>query len=204
LLSWPYYLPLQREAEEMGVLPVNFNFVSGIAAIHSQTDRSQVNSYRETLENLRDCLYVVAQTESADSLPRSFILARILIVDDRESMRGALKTFVALNPDWTVCGEAADATEATAKATELRPDLIIMDYKMPGSDGLVAADGIFRVLPDIPIVMLTLFKTSELEQAANLMGIRYVVGKEEGVPTLLSAIENELSRSAPQLAGGPS
>jgi DNA-binding NarL/FixJ family response regulator len=131
-------------------------------------------------------------------------LARILIVDDRESMRGALKTFVALNPEWTVCGEAGDADEATARATELRPDLIIMDYKMPGSDGLTAADGIFRALPNIPIVMLTLFKTDELEHAANLMGIRYVVGKEEGVPTLLSAIENELSRSAPQLAGGPS
>ena len=131
-------------------------------------------------------------------------MARILIADDSESMRGALKTFVALNPEWTVCGDAGDANEAIAKAKELHPDVIIMDYKMPGSDGLVAADGVFRALPDIPIVMLTLFKTGELEHAANLMGIRYVVGKEEGVPTLLSAIEIELSRSAPQLASGPS
>jgi len=69
---------------------------------------------------------------------------------------------------------------------------------MPDSDGLVAADGIFRTLPDTPIVMFTLFKTDELEYAANLMGIRYVVGKEEGVPTLLNAVEDELSRSAPQ------
>ena len=124
-------------------------------------------------------------------------MAKILIADDRESMRAALKTFVALNPEWTVCGEAADANEAIAKAQELHPDLIIMDYKMPGSDGLAAADEIFRALPDTPIVMLTLFKTDELEHAANLMGIRYVVGKEEGVPVLFSAIENELSRSAP-------
>jgi len=128
-------------------------------------------------------------------------MARILITDDRESMRGALKTFVALNPEWTVCGEAGNANEAIAKAQELHPDVIILDYKMPDSDGLVAADGIFRVLPDIPIVMFTLFKTDELEHAANLMGIRSVVGKEEGVPSLLSAIENELSRSAPQREG---
>jgi DNA-binding NarL/FixJ family response regulator len=121
-------------------------------------------------------------------------VARILIADDRESMRGALKTFVALNPEWTVCGEAGNANEAIAKAQELHPDVIILDYKMPDSDGLVAADGIFRVLPDIPIVMFTLFKTDELEHAANLMGIRCVVGKEEGVPSLLNAIENELSR----------
>jgi hypothetical protein len=59
-------------------------------------------------------------------------------------------------------------------------------------------DAIFRALPDIPIVMFALFKTDELEHAANLMGIRCIVSKEEGVPSLLSAIENELSRSAPQ------
>ena len=131
-------------------------------------------------------------------------MARILIADDRESMRGALKTLVALNPGWTVCGEAEDVNEAIAKAAELRPDLIIMDYKMHHSDGLVAADGIFRALPDVPIVLFTLYKTDELEHAANLMGIRCVVGKEEGVPSLLSAIENELSRLAPQFKAGPS
>ena len=131
-------------------------------------------------------------------------MARILIADDRESMRVALKTFVALNPQWTVCGEAANANEAIAKAQELHPDVIILDYKMPDSDGLVAADGIFRALPDIPIVMFTLFKSDELEHAANLKGIRCVVGKEEGVPSLLSAIENELIRLAPQLKAGPS
>jgi len=131
-------------------------------------------------------------------------VARILIADDRESMRGALKTLVALNPGWTVCGEAEDVNEAIAKAAELRPDLIIMDYKMHHSDGLVAADGIFRALPDVPIVLFTLYKTDELEHAANLMGIRCVVGKEEGVPSLLGAIENELSRIAPQFKAGPS
>jgi DNA-binding NarL/FixJ family response regulator len=75
---------------------------------------------------------------------------------------------------------------------------------MPDSNGLVAADGILRTLPDIQITMFTLFKTHELEHAAYLMGIRCVVGKEEGVPSLLSAIENELSRLAPQLKDGPS
>ena len=157
-----------------------------------------LRSYSETSENFRHCLYVATRTEPASYPARGLILARILIADDRKSMRRALKTFVALNPEWTVCGEAEDANEAIAKARELHPDVIILDYKMPDSDGLVAADGILRALPDIPIVMFTLFKTDELEQAANLMGIRCVVGKEEGVPSLLSAIENELSRSGPQ------
>ncbi len=121
-------------------------------------------------------------------------MARILIAEDRESMRHALKSLFALRPDWTVCGEAQDANEAIAKATELRPDLIIMDYKMYHSDGLTAADAILRVLPDVPIVMFTLYKTDELEYAAHLMGIRYVVGKEEGVQNLLHAIDAELNK----------
>jgi DNA-binding NarL/FixJ family response regulator len=110
-------------------------------------------------------------------------------------MRGALKTFDALNPEWTVCGEAGNAIEAIAKTQELHPDVIILDYKMPDS---------FRTLPDISIVMFTLFKTHELEYAAYLMGIRCVVGKEAGIPSLLSSIETELGRSAPQLRGGRS
>ena len=120
-------------------------------------------------------------------------MARILIAEDRESMRQALKTLFELRPDWEVCGEAEDANQAIAKAVQLRPDLIIMDYKMYHSDGLAAADGIFRELPNVPIVMFTLYKTDELEYAAQLMGIRYVIGKEEGVQPLLQAIDAELN-----------
>jgi DNA-binding NarL/FixJ family response regulator len=56
-------------------------------------------------------------------------MARILIADDRESMRNALKTLLALRSDWVVCGEAQDANEAITKAAELRPDLVVLDYK---------------------------------------------------------------------------
>ena len=120
-------------------------------------------------------------------------MARILIAEDRESMRSALKTLFALRSDWVICGEAQDADEAIAKAAELRPDLVVLDYKMHHTDGLTAADGILRAMPEIPIVMFTLYKTDELEHAAMLMGIRRVIGKEDGVNTLLSAIESELN-----------
>src|ERR1700745_3602866 len=108
-------------------------------------------------------------------------------------MRSALKTLFELRPDWEVCGEAEDANQAIAKAIELRPDLVIMDYKMYHSDGLAAADGIFRELANVPNVMFTLYKTDELEYAAHLMGIRHVVGKPEGVQTLFKAIAAELN-----------
>ena len=119
-------------------------------------------------------------------------MARILIAEDRESMRAALKAVFVMRPNWVVCGEAQDAKEAVAKATELHPDLIVMDFKMHHSDGLTAASDILRLMPSIPIVMFTLYKTDELEAAAKLVGVRRVIAKEDGVQTLLRAIDSEL------------
>ena len=127
-------------------------------------------------------------------------MTRILIAEDRESMRTALKAIFVMRPNWVVCGEAQDAKEAVAKATELRPDLIVMDFKMHHSDGLTAASDILRLMPAIPIVMFTLYKTDELEAAAKMVGIRCVIGKEDGVRTLLRAIETEL-KSQSQIRG---
>ena len=120
------------------------------------------------------------------------LMARILIVDDRELMRTVLKTLIRMNPDWQVCGEAEDGREAVAKATELRPDLIVLDFKMPLLNGIKASSEICMAMPAIPIVMYTLYKTRELEVAAKLVGIRQVVGKEDGAKSLLSAIAAEL------------
>ncbi len=118
--------------------------------------------------------------------------ARILIAEDRPSMRRALGVLFALHKNWEVCGEAEDANEAIRKTEQLHPDLIVLDYKMHCSDGFQAANGILKALPNVPIVMFTLYKTDELEHAANLIGIRRVIGKEEGVQALLHAMEKLL------------
>ena len=128
-------------------------------------------------------------------------MARILIAEDRESMRTALKAIFVLRPNWVVCGEAQDAKEAVAKATELQPDLIVMDFKMHHSDGLTAASDILRLMPSIAIVMFTLYKTDELEAAAKLVGVRRVIAKEDGVQTLLRAIDTELQLNQPGSTG---
>lgn len=121
-------------------------------------------------------------------------MARILIADDRESMRTALKKVFVLRPDWEICGEAEDGTEAVDKATQLQPDLVLLDFRMHHSDGLSAAKEISRMMPSLPIVMYTLYKTDELEAAAKMAGVRCVVAKEDGVQPLLSAIDAELTR----------
>lgn len=118
-------------------------------------------------------------------------MTRILIADDRESMRIALKTLFVLRPTWEICGEAEDGREAISMASDLRPDLIVLDFKMPLTDGLQAAQQIGRNLPTTPIVMYTLYKDEQLELVAKSAGVRRVVAKEDGVQELLGAIEAE-------------
>jgi two-component system response regulator NreC len=120
-------------------------------------------------------------------------MARILIADDRKSIRMEVRASFRMHTDWHVCGEAEDGREAMAKAAELRPDLIVMDFQMPLADGLKAASEIGMSMPNVPIVMYTWSKTRELEVAAKMVGIRQVVGKEDGANQLLSAIEAELA-----------
>jgi CheY-like chemotaxis protein len=135
---------------------------------------------------------VIAAQASPREKDKSKTAARILIAEDRPSMRRALVVLFALHKNWEVCAEAEDANEAIRKSEQVHPDLIVLDYKMHCSDGFQAASGILRALPHVPIVMFTLYKTAELERAANHIGIRRVIGKEEGVQALLQAMEQLL------------
>ncbi len=119
-------------------------------------------------------------------------MARILIADERKSIRMEVRATFRMRTDWQVCGEAEDGREAMAKAAELQPDLIILDFKMPLADGLKAGSEIGMSMPNVPIVIYTSYKTRELEVAAKMVGIRQVVGKEDGANQLLSAVEAEL------------
>jgi DNA-binding NarL/FixJ family response regulator len=119
-------------------------------------------------------------------------MAKILIAEDRDLMRSALKTAFAMRPKWEVCGEATDGREVVTKVSELQPDLIIMDFKLPLADGLQAAREIFATAPSIPIVMYTLYRNDELDVAAKQIGVRSVVSKQDGLIHLLEAIDAEL------------
>jgi DNA-binding NarL/FixJ family response regulator len=120
-------------------------------------------------------------------------MARILIADDSEPMRIALKTLFALRPQWEICAEAENGREAIAKATELQPDMIVLDFKMPLPNGLQAAGEISRNMPTTPNVMYTFDGNADLEIVAKLAGIWRVVAKEHGVQELLSAMDSELA-----------
>lgn len=109
---------------------------------------------------------------------------RILVVDDHPQIRKVLRGFVHLQNDCEVCGEAEDGVDAIDKAMALKPDLIILDFKMPRLNGLEAARVLSAALPAVPIVLFTMHK--ELLQNVDVkeLGIRAVASKTDGLAPL--------------------
>jgi two-component system, NarL family, response regulator NreC len=102
---------------------------------------------------------------------------RFLIVDDSELVRQGLRTVVQANPDWEVCGEAADGVAGIEMFKNLQPNVVILDFQMPGINGLETARRMTAIAPVIPIVMFTQHASAELEHHARQAGIRSVVSK---------------------------
>ena len=106
-----------------------------------------------------------------------FMALRILIVDDSTVFREGLRTMLESRVDWEICGEAADGMEGIEKNRELMPNLILMDLSMPRMTGLESAAAILKEFPKVPIVLLTLYVTKQLAQAARNVGIRATISK---------------------------
>jgi two-component system response regulator NreC len=114
---------------------------------------------------------------------------RILIVDDSDFARAGLRVLLAGRSDCEVCGEANDGRQAVMKAVDLNPDLIILDYSMPGMDGLHVAQEIYKALPGTRILLCTLFPSKELEREALKCGVRHVISKAEMTKSLAAVFE---------------
>jgi two-component system, NarL family, response regulator DesR len=121
---------------------------------------------------------------------------RILIADDQKLVRKMLKTLLETHADWQVCAEAANGLEATQKAAELQPDMIILDLAMPEMDGLHAAREILSNNPAVPILLHTNHAFSSLALEAKKNGIREVINKSASEQELISAVESLLNQGA--------
>lgn len=114
---------------------------------------------------------------------------RILVVDDHATFRHMLRVFLEQNPNWEVCGEAADGCEAVERTSELNPDIILMDLQMPRLNGIEATRRIHQQFPSTRVLILTLHQNSSLPEIAKDSGARGYVLKSEPLDVLTRAIE---------------
>ena len=148
---------------------------------------------------------------NAEALPKDASAARVVVAEDEVLIRRDLVEMLS-EEGYDVVGEAGDGEAAVALATELRPDFVVMDVKMPKMDGISAAEQIAgeRIAP---VIMLTAFSQRELvERAAQAGAMAYVVkpfGKADLVPAIeiarvrfaeIQAVEAEVSDLTERLA----
>ena len=114
---------------------------------------------------------------------------RILIVDDHEVVRLGLRALLDRHPDFTVVDEAGTAREALQKALLHRPDVVVMDIRLPGRSGIDACRDILSQLPDTRVIMLTSYAEDELLFDAIEAGACGYVLKQIGTDDLVRAIE---------------
>ncbi|MFI6979202.1 response regulator [Embleya sp. NPDC050154] len=118
--------------------------------------------------------------------------ARVLLCDDQELMRVGLRMVVDSQDDLTVVGEAADGGRAVELAAALRPDLVLMDVRMPVLDGVAATGRIVRELPGVRVLVITTFDLDEYAYAALREGASGFLVKDAPADEMLVAIRGVL------------
>jgi DNA-binding NarL/FixJ family response regulator len=115
---------------------------------------------------------------------------RLLVADDHKIFRQGIKKLLDEESDMSIVGEAADGREAVQKATELKPDVILMDIAMANLNGLEATKKIKKVLPSARVIMLTMHKNEEYILQSFQAGASGYILKEGAVEELVSAIRS--------------
>jgi DNA-binding NarL/FixJ family response regulator len=118
---------------------------------------------------------------------------RVVLADDQEMVRAGLRMLIDFQPDLEVVGEAADGLEAVDVVTRLRPDVVLMDVRMPRCDGIEAARRVLAAAPEVGVVVLTTFDEDGSLAEALRSGVSGFLLKTAPPEQLLHAIRTVAS-----------
>jgi two-component system, NarL family, response regulator DevR len=114
---------------------------------------------------------------------------RIMLVDDHEVVRLGLKALLSRHPRFEVVGEAGTAEEALTKAKVQKPDVVVMDVRLPGKSGIDATRDIVGALPETKVIILTSYADDDLLMEAVSAGATGYVLKQIGSDDLVKSLE---------------
>lgn len=136
---------------------------------------------------------------------------RVLVADDHAIVRMGLTSLLGTSPQFDVVGEAFDGEDAVRKSLELHPDVVIMDISMPRMDGIAATTALHEKAPNIKIILLTTFNSSEsiaqglkagavgamLKNTDNEELLRTIQSIAEGQKVITNEVERLLEEDPP-------
>ncbi|MEA5619142.1 response regulator transcription factor [Cronbergia sp. UHCC 0137] len=115
-------------------------------------------------------------------------MIRLLLVDDQDLIRRGLKALLGTDPTLEVVGEAANGQEAVTQVAHLNPDVVLMDVRMPSTDGVAGTQQICQQFPDTKVLMLTTFDDQEYVTQALQAGASGYLLKDTPFDELTQAI----------------
>jgi DNA-binding NarL/FixJ family response regulator len=120
----------------------------------------------------------------------TFMHKRVLIADDSSSVRDVIRTFLRAHEDIEICGEAVDGLEALEKAQRLKPDLVLLDLVMPEINGAEVASILKNKMPDIRIILFTMYSERMGKFLSSAIGVDAVLSKPDGMTNIVDSINS--------------
>jgi len=117
---------------------------------------------------------------------------RVLIADDNKIVRRTIRTILAKWPDLEVCAETDNGREAVDTALALKPDLLILDVRMPELNGIEVASIVKRSLPQAKTVLFTMYSDQIGKNLASAAGVTVILPKVHGLPAFVKAVDSLL------------
>ena len=127
----------------------------------------------------------LSESRRSDIAPK-----RILIADDNAVVRAVVRTLIETKLGLEVCGEAVDGLDVIQQAKDLKPDVVLLDFRMPILTGIEAAPIIKGAYPHVRIVLFTMYENEISKKMARGAYIDLVVSKPDGLNTLLESIQD--------------
>jgi len=121
-------------------------------------------------------------------------MIKVLLVDDHAVVREGLRAFLELQDGIEVVGEAENGVEAIQQTERLRPDVILMDFRMTGLDGYTAARAIVQEFPQVKVFMLTAFPGALDREKVARSGLEGLLVKDQPAAEIIEAIRSSVGK----------